>query len=208
MSNLRIETLTGAALRPMLPALARLRITVFRAWPYLYDGDPAKEHEYLPTYAHSPRAAVVMAFDGETPVGAATCLPMEDEGEAVTAPFRARGLDLSRFFYFGESVLLPAYRGRGVGVAFFQQREAHARAVSDADFACFCAVRRPDDHPDRPQEAVPLDMFWTRRGYTGRPDFVCTMSWRDVGHSAETSKPLTFWMKSLTGAPLPPAAQP
>ena len=53
-------------------------------------------------YAESPRAAVVVAFDGERPVGASTCIPLADEAEAVTAPFRARGWALERFFYFGR----------------------------------------------------------------------------------------------------------
>ena len=38
---LRIERLSGDALLQYLPELARLRITVFRAFPYLYDGDMA-----------------------------------------------------------------------------------------------------------------------------------------------------------------------
>ena len=34
-----LETLSGAALLPCLDDVARLRIAVFRDWPYLYDGD-------------------------------------------------------------------------------------------------------------------------------------------------------------------------
>jgi len=202
-ASLRIETLTGAAVLPALPALARLRITVFRAWPYLYDGDEAYERDYLRTYAESPGAAVIVARDGETAVGAATCLPLAEEEENIQAPFLARGLDPARFFYFGESVLLPAYRGRGAGVAFFAQREAHARRVSDSDFACFCAVTRPEDHPARPERYVPLDAFWRRRGFVPMADLACTMRWRDLGAAADSDKQLRFWGKSLSGAALP-----
>lgn len=200
---LRVETLSGSAITPLLPELARLRTTVFRDWPYLYDGDEASEADYLRPFVDSPRAAIVLAFDGSTPVGASTCLPLTDETENVTAPFRTRGWRLERFFYFGESVLLPAYRGRGVGVAFFEAREEHARRVSDCDFACFCGVLRPADHPMRPPAHVPLDAFWRRRGYTSYPDLTCTMSWKDIGMQHETEKTLGFWIKSLTGAALP-----
>jgi GNAT superfamily N-acetyltransferase len=100
-------------------------------------------------------------------------------------------------------VLLPEMRGQGVGVAFFAEREAHARAVSTCDYAAFCAVQRPPDHPARPADYQPLDNFWTRRGFTRRPDLHCEMSWRDLGDAAETRKPLTFWVKSLSGAKLP-----
>lgn len=201
---LRIETLSGAALLPVLPALHGLRAAVFRTWPYLYDADPEYEASYMRVYVESERAAIVVAFDGERPVGASTCLPMVDESARVVAPFVALGLDPDRFFYFGESVLLPEYRGQGVGVAFFAGREAHARQVSDADFACFCSVRRAPDHPQRPADWVPLDGFWRRRGYAPLPGLACVMSWREVGHAEEMPHELAFWARSLTGAALPP----
>ena len=200
---IHIESYRGGALKPLLLALARLRAAVFREWPYLYDGDPEYEAAYLRTYGESARAAVFVALDGSEPVGVATCLPLADETENVTAPFHARGLDPARFFYFGESVLLPRYRGRGIGVRFFEAREEHARAASDCDFACFCAVQRPADHPARPAGAVPLDAFWRRRGYVFRPDLACAMRWKEVGQPGEVEHRLAFWLRSLTGAPLP-----
>lgn len=200
---LAIETFTGAALAPYIADLARLRTVVFRAFPYLYDGDASYEGGYLRSYAETPGAAIVLARDGARIIGAATCMPLAAETENVTAPFRARGFDPRRFFYFGESVLLAEYRGRGVGVAFFAAREAHARAASEADFATFCAVIRPPDHPARPSGHVPLDSFWKKRGYLPRPDLVCAMRWRDVGAAGESEKRLGFWMKSLSGAALP-----
>ena len=48
-----------------------------------------------------------------------------------------------------------------------------------------------------------LDCFWARRGYVRRPDLACEMAWSDIGDTAETSKTLVFWMKSLDGTPLP-----
>ncbi len=198
-----IACATGAELPPLIADLAALRVRVFRDWPYLYDGDPAYEAAYLQTYLRSPRAAVIVARLEGRIVGASTCLPLADETANVQAPFLARGWDVGRFFYFGESVLLPQLRGRGVGVAFFAQREAHARAVGDYDFATFCGVQRQDDHPARPPGFQPLDGFWARRGYTRRPDLTCAMAWKEVGASAATTKTLMFWMKSLHGALLP-----
>ncbi|AHJ63329.1 Acetyltransferase, GNAT family [Granulibacter bethesdensis] len=201
--SLRIETLSGEALVPVLPALAHLRLSVFRTWPYLYDGDQAYEQRYLQTYVRSPGAGVVLAWDGARAVGASTCLPMVEEEENVSEPFRKRGWDPARFFYFGESVLLPEYRGCGVGVAFFREREAHAKRVSNCDYATFCSVKRPENHPSRPADWVPLHEFWTRRGFTPFPSLTCRMSWKDVGEADETEKELTFWIKSLSGTPLP-----
>ena len=200
---IRVETLTGEALIPHLPALARLRITVFRTWPYLYDGSEAYESGYMRTYADSPRAAVVIAFAGEEPVGASTCLPLTDESENVQAPFLAHGIEPSRVFYFGESVLLPRLRGQGIGVRFFEAREAHARAASDAEFACFCSVERAPDDPRRPPGYTPLDAFWRKRGYQPMPGFACSMDWREVGQAEDTPHKLNFWGRALRDTPLP-----
>jgi len=199
----RVTTYAGEAMRPYLPALARLRMAVFRDWPYLYDGSAAYESGYLAEFAACRQAALVVAFDGAEAVGCSSCLPLAEESDDVRAPFLARGWDVKRFFYFGESVLLPAYRGQGIGVAFFDQREAHARAASDADYATFCSVQRPADHPLRPPGTVPLDTFWRKRGYTPYPDLVCTMRWKQVDSADKVENRLAFWLKPLRGAPLP-----
>lgn len=198
-----VERCEGQALAAALPDLAALQIEVFRAWPYLYEGRQSHEQDYLRTYLDSPGAAVFITRKGSRVVGASTCLPLSHETENVQAPFRARAWDPEDFFYFGESVLLPELRGQGIGVAFFAAREAHARAVSACRFACFCVVVRPDSHPARPPDYVPLDRFWTKRGFVRRPDLVCEMSWTDVGAADESAKKLVFWVKSLDGSPIP-----
>ncbi len=201
-THIRLQTITGPAIEDAIPALQRVRAVVFREFPYLYDGDPAVPADYLAAYARSPRAAVVMAWDGDTPVGAATCLPLVDEGADTTAPFLARGWNLARFFYYGEAVLLPGYRGQGLGVRFFEAREAQARACQ-ADFACFCAVRRAADHPARPSGYVPNDRFWRARGYAPLPGMTCHFTWKEIGVDEPLKHPLDFWGKSLSGVPLP-----
>lgn len=196
LEEVRIEALTGERLQTALPDLARLRIAVFRDWPYLYDGDPDYERRYLRAYADSPGALVVGAAAGDALVGAATAAPLEDHATELGGVFAERGHDLSEFLYCGESVLLPAWRGRGVGHAFFDRREAHGRAMGRR-FSCFCAVVRPDDHPARPAGYRALDAFWRGRGYAPVEGMVARFAWKDVGDAAETEKPMQFWMRAL-----------
>lgn len=193
---IRVESLTGDAARALFDDLARLRITVFRDYPYLYDGDLDYERRYLVPYAETAGGVVVAAFDGARVIGAATGLPLADEPAHVAAPFVAAGIDPAEVFYLGESVLLAEYRGRGLGHAFFDGREAQARRLGLKTCA-FCGVVRPDDHPRRPAGWRPLDPFWTARGYTCRPDMETTFSWRDLGEDAETAKPMRFWLRRL-----------
>lgn len=194
--HLTFETLRGAALHPLLPALARLRIEVFREWPYLYEGDAAYEQTYLRAYAEAPGAAVVVCRAGSEVVGAATCEPMTEGHAPVRQAFEAAGLDPAAFCYFGESVLLRPFRGQGAGVRFFTEREAHARALGLRRYA-FCAVIRDPADPRRPADHTPLDGFWRRRGYTPRPDLTVTFRWKEIGAAEETPHALSFWLKDL-----------
>ena len=193
---MRVERLTGAALAEALPEVARLRIEVFRAWPYLYDGDAAYEEAYLQPYRESDAAILVGAFDGERLVGAATGTPMEDHAADFAAAFAGQGVALEDVFYCAESVLLPGYRGRGIGHAFFDAREDHARALGRS-YCAFCGVVRPEDHPLRPEGYRPLDPFWRKRGYAPLPGAVAEFSWKDIDQPAETTHALQFWMRRL-----------
>lgn len=189
-----VVRLTGGEIAARLEQLAQLRIAVFAAFPYLYDGDPAYEAAYLREYSEAADAVLVAAFDGDRLVGAATASPMTQQKSDVLAPLEARGLEVERMFYFGESVLLPRYRGQGVGHAFFDHREGHARACG-ATAACFAAVIRPEAHAARPADYVALDRFWSARGYAPVPGLQTEFAWKDIGDVGETAKPMQFWMR-------------
>ena len=193
---MRVDRLTGQALADALDDVARLRIAVFRDWPYLYDGDAAYERAYLQTYRDSENAILVGAYDGDRLVGAATGTPMEDHAEDFAAAFDGQGIDLHDIFYCAESVLLPEYRGRGIGHRFFDLREAHARALGRG-YSAFCGIVRPGDHPLRPADYAPLDPFWRKRGYAPLPGAVAHFRWKDIDRPGETDHPLQFWMRRL-----------
>lgn len=195
-AELSIRVLTGAEIRAAMDELAMLRIAVFAAWPYLYQGDRAYEADYLAAFMAAPDAVLVAATAGGRIVGAATASPLAAQEEALRQPFADRGMALGELFYFGESVLLPEFRGRGVGHAFFDHREAQARACG-ARGATFAAVIRPDDHPARPPEYVPLDAFWRRRGYAPVPGLTTTLSWKESGEAGESDKPMQYWLRAL-----------
>lgn len=193
---IRYQALRGAALREQLQVLAVLRLRVFRDWPYLYEGTLDYERQYLETYARCDESLAVLAWDGAQCVGATTALPMRDAEAAMRAPFEQAGLDITGTLYFGESVVLDSHRGRGIGVAFFEQREAHARALRLTQCA-FCAVDRPAEHPLKPAAYQSNDAFWTRRGYTRQPALHCQFDWLDRGEPAPTPHRLTYWLRAL-----------
>ncbi len=213
MQDVTLTPVGGGDIVHFVPALAKLRITVFREWPYLYDGDLEYEESYLRTYTESGGSIAVLTFagpiDASLPaadlakrhghelVGAATGLPLADEEAAFRKPFQDNGYNPREIFYCAESVLLPEWRGQGIGHRFFDFRERHARTLSGICYTTFCAVDRPGDHPAKPAGYVPLDSFWKKRGYRPVEGLTTQYRWRDIGNCQETAKTMNFWMKTL-----------
>ena len=197
--SVQVRVLSGAALDTALGDVARLRIEVFREFPYLYDGNAAYEAEYLSLYREAPGAIVVAAMAEGRIVGAATGLPLNAADAAFAGPVSAGGLDPERTFYCAESVLLSPYRGRGIGHAFFDAREDRARDLGMTQ-AVFCAVERPEDHPARPADYRSLEPFWRKRGYRPLAGAAAEFSWKDVGDDTERRHRLNFWWRALDQA--------
>lgn len=197
--NKQLQTLhlSGPEIAPHLADLARLRITIFREFPYLYDGTEEYEARYLQTYINSPDSIAVLVVDENRIVGASTGLPMSHEEPSFQKPFVEQGYDPQTLFYCAESVLLPEYRGRGIYKTFFQGRENHARKLGGLTHATFCGVERPADHPLRPANYMPLDAIWRKFGYEQHPELRTTYVWKDINDNTESPKPMVFWTKAL-----------
>ena len=196
LQGVTLECLSGAALRPHLDAVAALRIAVFRDWPYLYEGDVAYEREYLAAYAQSANSIVVLARDGDAVVRGSTGILLAEDSAGFQAPFMARAIDVAKVFYCGESVLLPGWRGRGIGHAFFDAREAHARALGGFAWTAFAALDRDAGDPRRPIDHRGSEVFWSKRGYVRQPGMTMRLHWKEAG-IGDIEHPLTFWLRPL-----------
>jgi len=191
-----ITALRGADLLPVLDDIARLRMRVFYEWPYLYQGDLDYERRYLATYAATPDAICVLAQAAGKVVGASTGLPLLDNESAFVQPFLESAIDPAQVFYFGESVVLTDYRGRGIGHVFFNKREQHACAVGNFHITAFCSVDRADNDPRRPADYRSNHAFWHKRGYQHQPTMKMQLNWEEIDRG-DMNHTLSFWTRPL-----------
>ena len=197
--SILLKQFSGRSISEIVPSLSNLRITVFREFPYLYEGSLDYEQNYLKTYVDSEKSLVIAVYDGDKLIGASTCLPLNDECDEFRKPFQDDGYDIEKIFYFGESIILPEYRGNKLGHEFFRLREEHAKKVNpDLQMTTFCAVERANDHPLRPVDYQTLDKFWLRQGYLKTINLMTEFSWKDLDKENEDAKPMRFWVKRWT----------
>jgi GNAT superfamily N-acetyltransferase len=194
--DIELLLLHGKEIEPWLEDIARLRISVFREYPYLYDGTMEYEKEYLQVYVHSPGSLIAVArSESGKVIGATTALPMSDADKAFQDPFLKNGYSLDEICYLGESVLLQEWRGIGLGHRFFDEREKHARNLG-CTITSFCAVVRTESHLLKPDGYFSHDRFWEGRGYEKVEGLSCFFPWKDIDQADETVKELQFWLKA------------
>ena len=197
MTDIHVRAFTGSGLKPYLHSIAKLRMEVFKDYPYFENPDLNQELQYLRKISSSKESIAVLIFDNTTLVGVSLGSPLEIEDPALHRPFKERNLNSAAYFYFGDSALLKGYRGRGIGHHFFDQREGHVTKLKRYKHICFCSVLRPEDDERIPSDYLPLDDFWKKRGYVKHPEMLALLSWKDIGRNKPSVKPLVFWIKNL-----------
>lgn len=195
--NLTLHHLSGEEARQYINELAEVRIKVFAEFPYIYEGSLDYEREYLETYFQAKHSFVLLVEDQGKIVGASTGIWAVEEEESFNKPFVEHGIEPKKVFYFGESILLPAYRGRGLGKVFMQEREKYARSLPFIEILAFAAVVREPDHPLKPEGYRPLDAFWMSQGFHKEHGLTMTYEWKDLDKEKADAKVMQFWLKHL-----------
>lgn len=197
MNNIKIVSFTHEQVQMFIPEIAKLRIEVFKEYPFLYAGDIDYEKRYLEKFMMMKNAVIVAAYNGNTIVGISTAYPFEYENKELKQVFIDAGLSPTNYYCFGESVLQKRYRGQGIGKAFFAHREQYARLLKTYKHLCFYTSMREKDDPKKPLDYRPLDPFWTAQGFKKHPELVGMVSYQEIDKVEETPHPMVFWIKNL-----------
>src|SRR3546814_20023455 len=93
-SDVQVLVRRGPDIAEWFDAVAGLRASVFRSFPYLYEGDTEYEKHYLAIYARSADSLLVLALADDVVGGASKGLPPRVVAPAFhaigRAPFRDR----------------------------------------------------------------------------------------------------------------------
>jgi GNAT superfamily N-acetyltransferase len=189
-----IKLYKGSAIRPFISDIARLRISVFREFPYLYDGNYEYEQQYLSKFSQNPNALIAVAFNSEKVIGAFTGLPMRDEDPSILAAIPLENQSSS--FYLSEVVLLKEYRKRGIGIHLFKTFEDFILQLNEYNRIYFASIIRPENHPLKPTDYKSADLLWAQNGYI-KTATTCFLSWKEINEAEPSQKELAIWEKVL-----------
>ena len=191
------QLLTGTAIADVLDDVATLRLDIFLEYPYLYQGRREDELKYLGTYAEAPDACVILAYDGNTIVGAATGMPLIHEDAQMLDAFTGTAFPLNEAYYVGELLFRPAYRNCGLGQKLLARLESQIRSLGRYRTLTCATVERPDDHPLRPRDYISVTRFLARTGFVRLPGVTTHFMWRETD-GVKRDHPMQFWSKELT----------
>lgn len=191
------QLLTGAAITGAVDDLATLRLEIFPEYPYLYQGRREDELAYLNSYAEAPDACVILACDGLTVIGAATGMPLVHEDAQMRDAFAGTAFPLNEVYYVGELLFYPAYRNGGLGSKLLAQLENRIRSLGRYRHLTCATVERPDDHPLRPHDYIPITRFLARTGFVRLRGVTTHFTWRETD-GVKRDHPMQFWSKELS----------
>lgn len=194
-----IKSFKGRDISPHVDAIARFRISGFRSFPYLYEGSPEYEKEYLACYEREPDALLVCAYADGVLCGVATSLPLCSGSDIVAGAeslFRTHGRRPESFYYYAEIIVDPVMRGHGIARKIYAVRERHAHSLGLPNL-CLAVVQREENHPLRPKTYVSPERIWKREGFV-RTDMTFTYEWPTIqpdGNVAEENHLMRFWVR-------------
>lgn len=192
-----LKDVTGSDLLPYQQDIMNLRMTVFREWPYLYEGDPEYEKEYLKPFIDHPESFSVLCLSPEDQViGISTAMPLSAEHDELKAPIAKHGFNVAEIYYLGESCIHPDHRGHGLYKHLFSRRLSKAQEFGYKK-ALFCGVVREPQHPLRPESYAPLDNYWKSQGFEPVKNLFVSLEWQDVDLKQPTHKDLQVWLRDL-----------
>jgi hypothetical protein len=183
LSNIKIQSLTGGAIKTYLSSIVQIRSQVLRDLPFLRCNTPEEDLRYLQGMCQHKEAIAVLVFDGPHVVGVSLGLPLDVERPFIKTALLEKKEEISSYFHFGISTLLPAYRGRGLAHHFFDIREEHVMHLKRFKKICFLEpiIPYPSD------SFIPLDVFWKKRAYVKHKEFVCKL--KNIS--------LIYWIKEI-----------
>ena len=187
---------------PYIQTVSEMRIQEFESFPYLYKGNFNYEKEYMIGFSKGLKSCLGVAKIDNHIVGICTGMPLQSDADILKDAelvYRNVGHDPGKYYYFGEFIVLPKYRGFGISRKLSYDMEKIAQNLGYHKI-CLLTVVRNDKDPRKPKNYKNTDYIWESLGY--KPDnLTINYHWPTILQSGEVVddiNPMQFWSKNIT----------
>lgn len=194
--KLHVEAYKGQEIAPYSKDIVQLSNTLFKGYPYFYNGNDGEYTEHLQSYAQSKNGIISIAFDGDKIVGVATGIPLSEAWDKYQKPFQQRGDDVKKIYYLGELLVLPEYTGKGLGQQMAKEVEKFAKEKGFQTITAQVIDEKSLKEP-APTGHYSMTNVLQKLGYQERPEINMESMWTNVNADKETSHKMVYWTKSL-----------
>ena len=199
--GITFEILYGADMSQATALVSQFRIEHFKTYPYLYVGNMDYEAEYIAGFAGDPKSMLVLAKHEGQVVAVSTAMPLVTPADILRdteKAFKSADRDPKDFYYFGEVIVHPDFRKKGLTRAIYAAQEL---AAKDMGFSgvCFLTVERDEKDPRKPEGYVSSDVVFRALGYAKLP-ITINYHWPTIGLDGtvrDIDNPLSFWYRKL-----------
>ena len=201
-NQLRYVEALGPSIVEVLDDVSRLRMELFRDYPYCYAGNLDYEQNYLRGLSENHESLVIAAYAENELVGTATALPLESSADILEGArdrFSNAGLRPEICYYYSEILVRPGQRRRGIAGEFYRRRDATARRLGYSTL-CFAALDTSTLARVKPARYFDPSDLWRRMGFVSNPELYVDYHWPTLqadGSSVDTEHRLYFWVRHL-----------
>lgn len=199
LTKLILSLFIGAQCSEMINTVSDLRITMFKEYPYLYQGDKEYEKHYVKAYVQE-RGMVIKAAVKEELAGVITGIPLVEDAETfpeAKQAFVQQGFIPEQFYYIGEVMVMPQFRKKGIAAALFNALEKQAQKWNYEKF-CFVTIEHDKNHSLKPANYEDPAAVWRKLGYS-KTSVTIPAKYPTIcadGSVQEIENTFVFWVKN------------
>lgn len=197
MQSMTIQLVKGKELLANIAELAKLRLKIFREYPYLYEGDSASEESYLSLFASSSDAFFIVAKGESQLVGAISGIPLDFAQKEIRDAFCQSTIESGGYYALCDILVLKEHRNRKIGSILYKEFENQLLKMKRYTKLVLWQIVRAQDDPRRPNDYFSLDDFWRKKGFIKHPELVCYIPWKEVSDEKAISHRFEFWVKEM-----------
>lgn len=199
--GITIEIYVGNESSSYINMVSKLRIDVFREYPYLYEGEEEYERKYIHGYTTDKRAMIAIAKVDNVVAGISTGIPLISESDIVADAkkvFSQANINIGDYYYYGEVIILPQFRGLGIAKMLFSAQDTLIEKWGFKQ-VCILTVVREHNHPLKPINYKSPDGMWEHLGFF-RNKITTNYHWPTIQADntvRDVTNTLEFWTKHL-----------